>query len=425
MRISVAARGSKLSRAQVKEVAAALVTFHPHIELDPLWVDTTGDKDLKTSLRNLERTDFFTKEIDALQLRGDCRIAIHSAKDLPHPLVKGLQIVALTKGADPSDVLVFREGEIVDSLRINAKIGTSSLRREEAIRALRADLLCVDIRGTIEHRLFLLDAKAVDGLVLAEAALLRLELKRERLVLKGNTAPYQGRLAIIAREGDKEIEELFRCLDTRRTLVYFGTDPVHYPSLEKIIHFPLIKIVAKKRSAKEIKKIFQEWPKFTHILFTSKNTVSVLLKFGCTSGHFHKQKCIAIGSVTAKQLSLANIDVAYVAQDETQEGMQALLETLSLEDAYLFFPCSSRSRPLLLEYLCKRGVRHYACAIYDTLFTENDPPCDLHSADGFVFTSPSTVEAFFHRFEKIPAGKEVIAIGPITQKSLHGRKANI
>lgn len=153
--ISVAARGSALSRAQVKEVLQDWCD----IDFAMTWVATTGDKDLYTSLRTLEKTDFFTREIDLLQLAGGCRLSIHSAKDLPEPLAKGLQVVAITKGVAPYDVLVFRDGENLGKLPLNSVIGTSSLRREEAIRRLRPDLVCVDIRGTIEARLALLDQK--------------------------------------------------------------------------------------------------------------------------------------------------------------------------------------------------------------------------------------------------------------------------
>src|SRR5690349_22694965 len=98
--MTVGARGTALSRAQVDEVLQELKQYHPDVVFHPIWVETTGDKDLLTSLKTQEKTDFFTKEIDALQLSGICRLSIHSAKDLPEPLAKGLTLVALTKGMD-------------------------------------------------------------------------------------------------------------------------------------------------------------------------------------------------------------------------------------------------------------------------------------------------------------------------------------
>lgn len=207
--IKVGARSSALSQAQVKEVQRELDAA----DFDPIWVETTGDKDQRTSLRDLDKTDFFTREIDLLLLEGKCRIAIHSAKDLPDPLPHGLTIAALTKGVDPSDVLVFH------SLPIGAVIGTSSIRREASIKHLRSDLRCVDIRGTIDQRLALLDAGKIDGLVIAEAALIRLNLThRKRIRLEGETAPLQGKLAVIARSDDQEMLELFKNIHEENSL---------------------------------------------------------------------------------------------------------------------------------------------------------------------------------------------------------------
>jgi hydroxymethylbilane synthase len=214
--ITVGARASPLSRVQVDEVLQELKQYYPHVVFRSIWVETTGDKDLKTSLRTLEKTDFFTKEIDALQLSGSCRISIHSAKDLPEPLPKGLALAALTKGVDPSDSIVLRNQETLESLPWGAKIGTSSMRREKNIRDLRPDFVCVDVRGTIQARLDLLDQGSVDGLVMAEAALIRLKLThRTRVSLSGERAPLQGQLAVLALEDDDEMRQFFRCIDVR------------------------------------------------------------------------------------------------------------------------------------------------------------------------------------------------------------------
>jgi hydroxymethylbilane synthase len=215
--MTVGARDSPLSQAQCEEVLQELKQYHPHVVFHPIWIQTTGDRDLKTSLRTLEKTDFFTKEIDMFQLAGGCRISVHSAKDLPERLPKGLELIALTTGVDPSDSIVLRDHESLENLSIGAKIGTSSIRREKNIRELRPDLVCVDVRGTIHTRLALLDQGIVDGLVIAEAALIRLQLThRTRIPLSGECAPLQGRLAVIALETDEEMRDLFRCIDVRR-----------------------------------------------------------------------------------------------------------------------------------------------------------------------------------------------------------------
>lgn len=106
MIIKVGSRGSKLAQIQVQEVLKELRLFHPEVFFATTFFETTGDKDQLTSLRTLDKTDFFTKEIDEAQLKNHFRISIHSAKDLPERLAKGLQRVALTSGKDSRDALV-------------------------------------------------------------------------------------------------------------------------------------------------------------------------------------------------------------------------------------------------------------------------------------------------------------------------------
>lgn len=178
--------------------------------MKPVWVETTGDLDRKTSLRSLQKNDFFTRELDELLLLGKIDAVIHSAKDLPDPLPEGIVIAALTSGVDPRDSLVLRDGESLAKLRPGAVIATSSERREEAVRQLKKDAVFIDLRGTIGERLALLETGIADGVVVAEAALIRLGLTHlNRVFLPGDTTPHQGRLAVVVRKHDKKIRRLF------------------------------------------------------------------------------------------------------------------------------------------------------------------------------------------------------------------------
>ena len=179
------ARSSPLSRAQVKEIEEEL-----SCRFEMRWVKTWGDLDLKTSLRKMEKTNFFTKELDEMVLSKQIDGAIHSAKDLPDPLPKGLRIAYLSKGVDERDSLVIKKEPI-------EVVGTSSQRREEAVKELFSGVKFVDLRGTIEQRL----QEDVDALVVAEAALIRLKLTHlKRVFLPGSTVPLQGKIAIVCRE---------------------------------------------------------------------------------------------------------------------------------------------------------------------------------------------------------------------------------
>lgn len=217
--ITVAARDSKLSRAQVEEVLLELRGRDPRIFFEVTWMETMGDLDQTTSLLSQEKTDFFTKELDLAVVEGRCEIAIHSAKDLPDPLMSGLFIAAYTKGVDPSDVLVFREGENLSSLPFQAKVGTSSLRRQKNLLSLRGDLCPIDIRGKVERRLSLLDEGEVDALIMAKAALIRLKIERSYQLLEGEVSPMQGRLAIVTRDDNQEMKDLFSFLQQGKELL--------------------------------------------------------------------------------------------------------------------------------------------------------------------------------------------------------------
>lgn len=213
--ITVGARNSNLSQAQIKEVLEELKRYHPSVEFIPILMETSGDLDQQTSLRELGKSDFFTREIDATQANGEFRIAIHSAKDLPEQLRPELEILAITLGKDPSDSLVIPEGETIESLPRGALIATSSERREEAVKQLRDDFTFTDIRGSIPKRLEQLDFGRIDGVVVAEAALIRLGLTDlNRVTLPGETTEWQGQLAIVAKKWDEEMKHLFSCLDS-------------------------------------------------------------------------------------------------------------------------------------------------------------------------------------------------------------------
>jgi len=204
--LSVAARNSPLSRKQVEEVAHLM-----QIELVPSWVETRGDKDQCTSLRTLVKTDFFTHEIDEMVLTGQVRIGVHSFKDLPDPLPKGLYLAATTPCLDARDALVIQQGLTLSALPFRALIATSSERREQAALLLRPDFRFKDIRGTIGQRLQVLDNQEVDGVIIAEAALLRLGLTHlTRVYLPGQTAVGQGQLAVVCRACDEEIIAFFQ-----------------------------------------------------------------------------------------------------------------------------------------------------------------------------------------------------------------------
>lgn len=429
--ILVGGRSSALSQIQIKEVLSALQVYHPNVAFEPILVQTTGDLDQKTSLRNLHKTDFFTKEIDTLVLKGACNIGIHSAKDLPSPLPEGLQVVAMTKGLDPSDVLVMRHGDSLDTLPHDARIATSSERREEAVIRLNPNLKFVDLRGTIEQRLEKLENKEADGVVVAEAALIRLGLTHlNRVRIPGDTAEHQGRIAIVARKGDNEMAELFKCLDTRKSkssILYLGLNPPN--SLKQsynVIHYPVIKIEPYPLSNHDILNTFLKLPQYTHIIFTSQSAVDIFIRnkqalYGACDILINK-RILAIGQNTAGKLKSEGIKVHKIAEDETSEGIVELLKDEDLSNANILWPHSALSRHVITDYLDSQSITYAECQLYTTIPQKLIPVPDLTTINEIIFTSPSTVDNFLKIYGEIPDNIPIMTIGPVTQARLEEMK---
>jgi uroporphyrinogen-III synthase len=205
-----------------------------------------------------------------------------------------------------------------------------------------------------------------------------------------------------------------------KTILYLGTDPTQFESQNRpsghLIHYPVIKIVPRALESPELKQAYDEFEAYTHLLFTSKNAVKVF--FGHLCPNLSAKITIAIGEVTAAHLRVQGVQPQFIAQDETQEGVIQLLNQLDLNNAYFFMPRSSLSRPLLTNFFKEHQIRHQACDLYDTVTQILEPRPDLNRIDEIIFTSPSTVNAFLEIFGKLPKGKKLTAVGPITEQAL-------
>lgn len=212
-KLRILSRGSNLAMKQVEEVMANF----PEIPYEIIVVETYGDKHKEISLITNDETDFFTREIDALLLANLGDIAIHSAKDMPFPLKPGLKLIALTPSLLKSDSLVSNKNYNLDTLPLNARIGTSSATRKNQMLSKRPDVEIVSIRGTIEERLELLNRSNLDAIIVATCALQRLEFDHLINEIDDFKAhPLQGNLGIVTRFDSYELEELFSRIDTRR-----------------------------------------------------------------------------------------------------------------------------------------------------------------------------------------------------------------
>lgn len=387
--LKVAARSSPLSRAQVKEVLDPL-----GIPYETSWIETYGDQDRTQSLRTLDKTDFFTREVDAKLLSLECDIAIHSAKDLPLELPEGLKIIALTKGVDSSDSLVLRKGITLNEVK---KVATSSERREEAVKALKDSVEFCDIRGTIQERIDQLESGHLDGVVIAEAALLRLGLNPPRLTLPGTTTPLQGQLAIVARH-DFYMPSI-EALDSRvKDTLYLGlrcSNPLWH-------HFPIIRTQPLP---------FEPVANATHYIFTSRTAVKIYSPF------IEDKPIFCTGAATARELP-SHFQI-HKAENEQAEGVVELLDQANLKDAHIVWPRSAQAREVISKFK-KENVKLTEIPLYTISPTTLAPPSPTPFKT-IYFTSPSCVDAYITLYGSLPSDKQLISIGAITQEHLESK----
>ena len=211
-------RGSLLALTQSKWVAAALETNGgPRVEIEV--IRTVGDERLDLPLHEISGQGIFTRELDEALLSERVQLAVHSLKDLPTVLHEGLCIAAIPRRVDPRDVLVGPEGKqtTLASLKKDAVVGTSSLRRVALLQAFRRDVTPRTIRGNVDTRLRKLDEGEFDAIILAAAGLTRLGLARRASEWLERTAwlpaPGQGALAIVTRSEDSETRQLVGALN--------------------------------------------------------------------------------------------------------------------------------------------------------------------------------------------------------------------
>lgn len=202
-------RASKLALVQTLSVINRIISSTPDCDIQLTRVVTTGDRDLDTSLDRIGPA-IFVKEIEQALLDYRIDFAVHSLKDVPTELPPGLCLLAVTERLDPRDVLIAKAK--LCELAPGSKIGTGSIRRTAQLKQLRQDLEICSIRGNIDTRIRKVSSGDVDGIIIAAAALIRLEWEHEITeYLSLNTflpAAGQGVLVIEARANDKETADI-------------------------------------------------------------------------------------------------------------------------------------------------------------------------------------------------------------------------
>jgi hydroxymethylbilane synthase len=214
-RLRIGSRGSQLALWQAHHISALLRERGHEVELE--IIKTTGDKIVDVALAKVGTKGMFTKEIEEALAEGRVDLAVHSLKDLPTALAPGFEIAAITKRENPRDVFCSSKYESIEDLPPRARVGTSSLRRQAQLKALRPDLEIHPLRGNVDTRLRKLEAGEYDAIILAAAGLNRLgktELVRQVIPAEVMCpAAGQGALGIEIRAGDSATRQHLAFLD--------------------------------------------------------------------------------------------------------------------------------------------------------------------------------------------------------------------
>lgn len=174
MQLKIATRKSDLALWQARDVARRLEALDEVSGVELVPMSTKGDDILDRSLQKIGGKGLFIKELETAMLANKADIAVHSMKDVPADMPDGFCIAAVLDRANPKDALVTNDGGGLDTVRNGGRIGSSSLRRQAQLMALRPDLEVIPLRGNVNTRLSKLQSGQYDAIVLACAGLERL-----------------------------------------------------------------------------------------------------------------------------------------------------------------------------------------------------------------------------------------------------------
>jgi len=210
--IRIATRKSPLALWQAEEVARQLKLLHKDLQVELVKIVSKGDKFLDAPLAKVGGKGLFVKELEQAMLDGEADIAVHSMKDVPMEFPEGLYLPVIMDREEPTDAFVSNHYASLQALPENARIGSSSLRRQLQIKEVMPGAQMLNLRGNVNSRLQKLDNGDFDAIILASAGLIRLEFE-ERIKMRipvEQSLPSvgQGAVGIECRVGDDEIESL-------------------------------------------------------------------------------------------------------------------------------------------------------------------------------------------------------------------------
>ncbi len=246
-RLTIGTRGSPLALAQADMVRRALAAACPELAAPGAVavrvIRTSGDRFLDRPLAEIGGKGLFTKEIEEALLASAIDVAVHSMKDVPTVLPRGLEIAACLPRADPRDAMIGPEGADLAGLPADAVIGTASLRRAAQVRARRPDLRIVTLRGNVQTRLRKVRSGEITATFLAAAGLERLGLldEADRLLDPEDMLPAvaQGAVGVEARADDRPTLDFLARIDHLDTRLCVEAERMFLAALDGSCRTPI------------------------------------------------------------------------------------------------------------------------------------------------------------------------------------------
>ena len=220
-KITIGARGSKLSLAYVSKVKNLILKNSQDIDIQVKTIKTSGDIHKDVKLSEIGGKNLFCKEIEENLLKKNIDIAVHSLKDMESEEHVSLMIGAFIKRNDPRDVLIGNKIKKLSELNNELKIGSSSKRRELQLKKINKNISVVNIRGNIDTRIKKIEEKKLDAIILAAAGVKSLNLENKiSLTFETNDmlpAVGQGIIAVQCKKDDKLVIDIIKKINDEET----------------------------------------------------------------------------------------------------------------------------------------------------------------------------------------------------------------
>ena len=242
-KIRIGTRGSKLALWQANYVKSEIEKQFDSIEVTIKVIKTHGDYDQKSSLTKIGGQGLFTKAIEKSLIDKEIDLAVHSLKDLPSSMPDSLLLGAVPKRGIVNDIFIGREKITFDELPLGATIATGSIRRRAQILSLRPDIKFANLRGNIETRLIKLEQYGYDGIIMAEVALIRLNMKNIQFhrfsIDEMLPAVGQGAIGIQARKEDDFLQPILDKINDKISFQCIAAERAFLHKLDSGCQFPV------------------------------------------------------------------------------------------------------------------------------------------------------------------------------------------